>query len=233
MIVYYTTPKNADLSIPAPEPAYADAVRMNGFDKSDDIALNFLKCPAIKDYYKNTFVIKSPFDYNVKLSKSEDLCSVYPYDQKFFDDNFLVRSTSNRILTLLAPQYAFFAEKDLMVEQVPASAHKDAPIGAQLFCGTFNVGKHLRPIEFAFTSKHDIDLNIKDGTPLYYVRFITDEEITFKQFNYTDEIDKLANWYCAKRDYTSKVIPLKWYYDTFVEKGFRKKLLDEIKKEVY
>lgn len=232
MIVYYASLTD-DLSFSAPEPAYADAVRMNGFDKGDDIGLNFLRCPSIKDYYKNTFVIKSPYDYNIKLSKSEGYCSVMPHDQDFYDTNVFVRSTENRIVSLFAPQVLYFAEKPLMLEQIPASAHKDAPLDAHLFCGTFDVGMHPRAVEFSFTSKNDIDMNIAEGTPLYYLRFLTDEKITFRQFSYTSEIEKIAKWYQSRRKLTTKTLPLKWYYDTFVEKGFRKKLLDEIKKEVF
>ena len=230
MIVYYAAIDNQ--FVDQPEKAYKDAIIANNYQNLER-EVSFLRCPAIRDYYKNTFVIKSNCDFSFTINKEANEVRTHEYDDDFYDRALLIRSISHRIVTIKLPNLIFFADKPVIAEQIPAAFHKNGLNDVSLFCGAFDVGRHFRRLEAAFAANRDMTISIEEGKPLYYLRFLTDEKIEFRQFRYTEKISSFQNMFKVQRDHTKKITPLNWYYERFGKSGLRKKLLAELEKEAF
>lgn len=187
----------------------------------------YAQCPAFQDYIKNTFVVRSTFDYSLTLDKEDNKLYSFDHDQEFFDKYIFVRNAKIGFFSITFSMLIFFSEKDLMIEQFPPFFHNS--LGRNVVIpGKFNIGKHFRPLDCAVHGFKSGNISIKEKDPLYYIRFETHEKITFKKFYMSKELFKLSNYFFEKRNYTKKIIPLKWYY----ENSIRKTILKEIKKNL-
>ncbi len=150
----------------------------------------YIKCPAFLDYFKNTYLIRSPID--IKINYENGYLSISPQNQKFFDNYFKHRghqiSESDPFLMSMHLYYLFIADKDCIVEVLPASFHNISS-KIRLIPATFNINKWFRPISFAFEFINESEpLIIKRGDPLYYVKFRTpdDKKINMKEKNFDE-----------------------------------------------
>lgn len=230
MIVYYCTEDKSFAD--EPEKVIPDGIVANGYDKNTH-EVQFLSCPALRDYYKNAFVVKSPCDFSLTIDKTKNEIRTHQYDDAFYDWALLVRSIHHRIFSIQPPTLLFFADKPVMAEQIPTAFHKNGLNQLSLICGTYDIGRHFRRLETAFAANSDMTITIKKGQPLYYLRLLTDEKVELKQFKINDEISSYQKMFKSHRDYTKKITPLNWYYERFVNGGVRKKLLAEIEKAAF
>ena len=175
----YYSPNQArwfELSLMEPIPALPDII------KSRDVGhpKHFTRCPAFKETYKNTFVIKSPIDIEITYDKDAQLVTIEPQGQNFFNQNIFCRGhlvgINDSFLMSFAVHYLFIADNDCDMELKVASMHDSDFINkTRLIEGTFNVGKWYRPIELAFELKdleENVKIKIKRGDALAYVKFI-------------------------------------------------------------
>ena len=223
--VYYASHDNIILN--DPEPLASTVVEMlSGKTQS-------LQCPAFKEYFKNTFVFKYPFDYQISWD-GENITSNM-YNQAFFDKAVLPRDTKAGFFSLMHPAPVFYTDNDdLEIELLPAYFHKnELIINGFLIPGTFNIGKHLpRRIEAPYKLAKKIDINIQNNDVICYIKFRTKEKIVFKKFIMTDSIKDIVNGYLSITGTTSSIRSLQWWYDLVLRNRLKKYFIKEIKKNL-
>ena len=152
----------------------------------------YIKCPAFLEYYKNTYLIRSPID--IKITYDNGQLYITPQNQDFYNSYINHRghqiTETDPFLMSFVLQYLFIADKDCFVEVLPASFHSIAT-KIRTIQGTFNINKWFRPIEFAFEFINENEpLVIKRGDPLFYVKFRTpkDEKVFLEQKDFEKSV---------------------------------------------
>ena len=131
------------------------------------------KCPAFKEYYKNTWVMKQCFPLGM-LYKSADQYLETNLGQDVFDEYFMVGDgwlDGTHPEVQFKQGYCFWTEdSDVWIEQFqhPEMTRK----GLDVVSGTFPISVWQRPINLGFTIKtYDKNIWLEKGSPLCYVRF--------------------------------------------------------------
>ena len=200
----------------------------------DDLGIvkgNFIRrCPAITDSFKNTYKILSSYDYNISWDGSTFASTMY--DQEFFNNTVIIRDTNNGIFSYTNPGMYFYADcESLEIETITPLYEKHIIYDGVTIPGKYDCANHFRKLECAIKLKRIQNIEIKDGSTLYYVRFLTDEKIKFVRFNITEEMILLLSPLTSHRNHTTKVTPLTWYYN-IMKKYYNKKIIKLIKNNV-
>jgi hypothetical protein len=190
-------------------------------------ASNYSFCPAFKDVIKNTFVIKSSYDFKIGWNESGFYVETKRFPQEFFNSVIHPKSEEDGLLSIVSPSLIMFAEDSLEMELLPPYMHKTLN-GHFVVPGKFNIGKHFRKLECSIHYYNYDNIQVKEGDPLFYVKFLTDEKITFKRFTMSDTLMRYESYFRTKKHFVNRVIPLKWYY----ENNIRNAILKEIKNNV-
>ena len=187
---------------------------MFNYFKGQDITengLEYVKCPAFKDYFHNTFGIQSLFDYDINFDK---FVHSTKHNQEFFEKMVNVRNEKSKLASF-NQSYIFIAENDsLKMECLPSMLENNSfNKTAILIPAVIDIGQYVRPIECAFHCRENkMEINEKD---IYsYIKFKTDDKIEFQRFLWTDSIaDTIHDTVNGLKDYRKKTFkPLRWYY---------------------
>ena len=145
-----------------------------------------MKCPAVTEWYKNTWVIHQPFDTRLIYNSKDH--TLQTNASQLFDLRPVRKASENKIIEDTSiphederffPEAQFHAgylfwtkEKNIWIEMLP---HPESiKLGLELTPATYSISAWTRPTTFAFIiKKKDILIEIPKGTPLYYVRFIS------------------------------------------------------------
>jgi len=153
----------------------------------------YLECPAFLDYYKHTYIIRSPITTTLTVDYANKYLNVFPQKQEFYDTfvNNRANVIGHKDPFLLSLQFfnLFVADEDCMVEQLPPAFHPEVA-NIRVIPGTFNIGKWYRPLEVAFeVIDPSKPIKITRGDPLYYVRLIPKNggKVELKPTTYTRE----------------------------------------------
>ena len=189
---------------------------------------SLLRCPAFTEHLKNTFLVNAVVDYELILEKERIYSPLR--DQDFFDRWVRVRDVKEGACTFSAPQILFTSDKPLEMELKNATYHQNGfTDNATIIEGRYDIGRHFRPLESAFLFKDSKKVTVKQGQPLYYVRFNTNEKIKLVPFQYTLDIRNLVeNKFVFK---VPRFKPLSYWYDMH-EKFYKKRLLKLIKESL-
>ena len=131
------------------------------------------QCPAFKEYYKNTWVMRQSFPLGMIYKSTEQKIETN-ISQDNFDAYFML---GNGWLDGEHPEvqfkqgYCFWTEDtDVWLEQFQ---HPDlARLGLDTVSGAFPISVWQRPINLGFTIKtYDQHIWLEKGSPLCYVRF--------------------------------------------------------------
>ena len=90
----------------------------------------------------------------------------------------------------------------------------------------------IKNLNFYYGSFHalkDINFEIKENEPLFYVEFKTDRPIILKRFNMNNQLDKIARGNVFSSNLFGKGQTLLSRYIKFNNSGLRDKILKEIK----
>lgn len=223
--VYWACLESEWMRAEEPEPIYKNLMKE---DKSKNIQLAY--CPAVKDYMHNTFAIKSIYDYEYTINKSLTSVTSDLYSKKFFDQHVQVRSLSDKSFSFFQKYVFFTEEKSLKLSSGIFPYLEDNNITKTCIPipGTFDIGKWFRNIEYAFFLRNDADkFKINEKEIYQYIKFDTDEQIIFKQFQINENLNKyLADILYAKEGRKQKMRELNNFYSMFKHKKY---IINEIK----
>lgn len=189
------------------------------------------RCPAIRDFTDNVFVVTSPYDYELTWDGVDVKTSLY--DQEFFDNSVKVRNIDVGFMSLVIPHLIMFAEDSLVAEFIPAHFH-DSEFSKKTIVlpGMYDIGQHFRRLECAFRFREHDTIKINRGDALYYVKFHTKNKINFKRFLYNAEFFALSQSAVSIRDGVLGVKPLEFYYEFFRKNKLKKAFLKLIKENL-
>jgi len=161
----------------------------------------YAKCPAFTDYYKNCFLVRSPYDIELEVKKTDEGIKYFNlknHTQEFCNSYIVDRNKENSLFSMISVEcgYIFYSQKSVLIEQIPATLHtheSDFLKNIMLVQGTFNIAKWYRPVHCAFEIIDDTkSISIKRGDPLFYVRFISDEKVTLVYDEDNIYVDKIS-----------------------------------------
>jgi hypothetical protein len=219
-----------ELAFFEPEPVF----KLISNSRSKDT--EYLRCPALQDYYKNCFLLRSPVNVTINIATQPDgdkFASIDTYDQKFFDENIMIRYKKGYKYPILHLKffYVFYANEPLMIELLSPSMHKtELQNNINVIYGTYDISKWIRPVEFAFEVIDDTKpIVIKRGDPMYYVRFPTINKIKLTREEISNDLSRVVNSCAALQNYVPNNTLDKnygmgeWFINLFKAKMFKKK----------
>jgi len=173
---------------------------------------HFARCPAFRDYYKNTYVLKSPVDIEFIYNSENGQLGIFPQKQAFYDENIFHRGSivgkDDSFLMGFGLDFLFIADKDCELELIPCSMHKsEFADKTRLIVGTFNINKWYRPVEIAFEIKNSAtSVKIKRGDALAYVRFLPKDgsKIVLQHKNFSEETLEVVKTCLAVKESVNK-----------------------------
>ncbi len=150
----------------------------------------YLKCVAVQDFHVNTFTVYSPFSARFKFDREANKIDAY-------GDNVIntARFTENGVEIQLFPQYVFRTTESVVIQLLPPLL---TPPRSDAFVtpGEYDISRWLRPLNTSFMIPDGVtEFEIKEGEPLYSVRFITpnNEPVKLVRRALENEEIKLAN----------------------------------------
>jgi hypothetical protein len=223
--VYWACSEEEWMRAKEPEPIYKKFAK-NVEDKNTTIEL----CPSIKEYMKNTFSLKSIYEYSFEIIDNENSVSSSLYDQDFFNNHVVVRSKKEKLFSFSQSFIFFTEEKSLKMSAGVLPFLEDNQITNRCITipGIFDIGKWFRLTDFAFYLKNDYNrFEIKEEDVFQYIKFHTEEKIIFKQFHVNEKIMKYAKEVVKAKNYRiNKSRQLQSYYSMF---NHKKEIIKEIK----
>ena len=237
--VYYSKNRNLkvedeawkDILLMDPEPVLSSIFS----DRDKDVS--YFKCPSFIDYYKNCYLIRSPIDLKLTLTKNADNTINISNDQypiNVLSDMVYCRFNENKTFAMMTLNinYIFFSEESLLIEQLPPIMHSsELQNNIRIICGTYDIGKWFRAIEMAFEIEDESKIiDIKRGDPLYYVRFNTLDKVVLVEKEYTEDIHHLKTMCISVKTFI-KNNTLKENYSLFAKtlKKYRSKIFGKSK----
>ena len=167
----------------------------NFYDKSKSL---FTKCPASSNFLKNFFVVKSPFDVEIKYFREEKRIWVsqkqgfvdHMVDPRFNNEQY---TDTDKALCSVLVSYMFVADEPVWLEVYPPFLHGEVK-NTRFISGTFDIHSWQRPVDFTFEILNDKkSIKIKENQPLYYVRFVSkkpNDNFNLKRLKWTEELFK-------------------------------------------
>lgn len=183
-------------------------------------------CPSFRDHASRTLVWKNPITTSFAIEEDGSLT------RKSRSSIALVKerdpSIKNNALFSYNLNIIFFAEDDLNMTLTAPYFHKnDSYNFGAIVCGTMNVAKWFRPINFEYNLWEGTkEFTLNEGEPIAYTSF--DRDIELHRFVLTEDMEKIAHM-CATANSWEKKIPLYKRYERFVNSKTNKKLLGLIK----
>lgn len=192
---------------------------------------NYVRCPAFTDSIKNTYVLKFPFSFKIKINQADgEIESDSPELVKTY---FIPPTDKSGIIQIQLGSY-FFADSPCIATQMHPYLHNNCITqNGNVLQGEFDIHKWYRPINLAFvlnSSKKEIIFDFKRGDIFSYLKFNTNEEVKLYEYENTSEIQEISNR-CLSLKFckTKGNMPLQEVYDAFLRKHYNKKLLKIIK----
>lgn len=175
----------------APEPVYKNIAASRPEE-------DFLVCPGIQDFYKNTFLVRAPFDFTAQIGRDGNL--IIPQDAPEGVTSRLVKRVKDKSTYFsmsIRIDYIFATDaEDVIIEQLPAiMEHSDFVSNTRVICGRFNMSKWIRPFDFAFEVVDPTKpIAFKRGDPLYYIRFTSkiNDKVEMVHVEESKEINDIA-----------------------------------------
>jgi hypothetical protein len=186
-------------------------------------------CPSFRDHTSRTLVWKNPITTSFEIDddgnltrKSRSSIAMTKERPPSIKDNLLFSYQLSLI---------FFAEDDLNMTLTAPYFHKNYSYNyGAVTCGTMNVAKWFRPINFEYNLWSGVkEFTINEGDPIAYTSF--DKDIEIHRFVFTEDMEKIAHM-CATANSWEKKIPLAKRYERFVNSKLNKKLLKQIEQNL-
>jgi hypothetical protein len=158
----------------------------------------YMKCPALIDFCRNTYVITAPFDFSISFDMKNQ--KVYSsISQQYYDNLIIPRGHDTTeidpLLITLPPVYVFYSHQNIVMESMSLFIlNNDSIDNVNLIPGKFNIQKWIRPIDFTIEIKDtNKDVKIKEGDPLFCIRFTDIENNSKINLERTEFTEKLQD----------------------------------------
>lgn len=189
-----------------------------------------IRCPAVRDYYQNSFCLKSPIGLTIQANGDIIPENVVNRDIPHAD---LFQGTRGNVIQFI-PDIYFFCEQECNVELLhPCLADNDVANKTYVISGTFDISKWYRSIHPAFYRADNVEVTIKEGDVLAYIKFKTPHRINFVEHTVSQELDSILHHTSLIKDRnTSYFKSISKYYEAFERRHYRKRILKEIKANI-
>ena len=153
---------------------------------------NVLKCYALQDHVKTTFIYRSPVSMKVTYTGDDRkyiISGINVDNQKEF--NLLIDNPDAESVyqVLIGFGLNIISKEDSLPMSVhPANYHKTDVSRFPIVTGSYDCGKWFRPIHLSIFNPEEKDFEIKRGDPLFYIKFHTKDKVQLKRFNMNEEI---------------------------------------------
>lgn len=162
--------------------------RINKDNRGD----NWYQCHAFLNSVKNTFVLKFPFDCVFGLDNNFGVIKI---TERQYPLNYVTvkqPSINNQITFSILNDWIFWSDTPLEILTTPSYLHK-SQIDGFYVPGSFNINSWFRPIEAAMQLNENVNtVTINRGDAFAYVKFVTNEPVQLKRFNFNNELRMLA-----------------------------------------
>lgn len=177
---------------------------------------HYTSCYALIDFFKNTYVYRSPIDMHITVDANKGWLSTNNFGQPFFDEYVVYRDWDNACGVTVGPRVVFYSEESVVMEYMPIMGVTSKALENLLVTpGKFDIGKLIRPVDL---SGEVIDPSkpvvINRGDPLFLLRFITkdDKPVVFNRV-FQDERLTTAVMGCVGFKQCKKKTPLVKLYE--------------------
>lgn len=150
----------------------------------NDVKSLFMKCPAFKSEWQNTYVIRSPIDMEIEYHRghlgNKRMNVIRPSDCSPEVKKYLLKPRFNNaegknaheVFSLMTIPYIFWSESSVMMNYMHPFLEWDNPNGLRVLGGHFDIGKWRRHLEYAAELRHPEGIfKFKRGDIMMYVRF--------------------------------------------------------------
>ena len=145
---------------------------------------NVLKCYALQDHVKNTFIYRSPVSMKVTYTGDDRkyiISGVNVDNQEEFNLFIYNPDPENVYQLLIGFGLNIISKEDSLPMSIhPANYHKTDVSRFPIVTGSYDCLSIFNPEEK--------DFEIKRGDPLFYVKFHTEDKVQLKRFNMNEEI---------------------------------------------
>lgn len=184
-------------------------------------------CPAVHELVNNTYIMSSPFDLDIFLNLNGEIIKNNQSSQYFTER---ISSFDNSFCIDLHLGILLFSEESINIELMHPYMNKTAYLELGfLTSAKYDIGRWLRPIPLIYQLWDDVrNFKVSKGDALAYIKFNTDRDIVFKQFEITEKIIVQAEA-CIDNKVFLPFQSLSTLYEKFIKSGFRASVLKEIK----
>lgn len=179
--------------------------------KSRNVEVEYLKCPSFQNYYRNTFLIRSPVDLTIRIQNMPGggkAIGIDEFDQKFFDTHIHPRFDQNSVNSMVSIDflYLFYSEESVILEQCSAAMEQtDFVKNTIQIPGEYDISKWVRAMGVAFEIIDDTKpLALKRGDPLFYVKFRTDKKVNLVRVDQNETLETLESACSKLKRYVEK-----------------------------
>lgn len=152
----------------------------------------YLRCPALRNFLRNTFVIKAPYNYKLTIDPVNGNVTSDKYGQEFFNINVNVKKPfkpKDKLIIQTFPKYLFMSnhKKPVNVSVLPWFFK---PNNFSVIPGSFDITKWLRPVNLALEAHGQLTFDFRRGEPLYCVRFECEDDVELERIDFDVELQK-------------------------------------------
>ena len=193
-----------------------------------------LHCPAFKEILNNKFGVRSLYEYDITINRDKGTAQS-SMGQAFFDEFFFQRSRDWSLMSMQTFIYFFTEEEGLEISQMGGFLEDtDFTKNSMVIPGKMDISKWFRPLELAVKLRKGVDvLKVSQGEPLFYISFNTDKKIKFVKYKTTPKLVECKTNCTATRDNKPRLNKLSYYYGLFTKHNMSKRILTEIKKNIF
>lgn len=191
-----------------------------------------IRCPIFTGWMKNTFIFRSPYDIEMGATKDGRIRLDYPKvrDKKEFMSDAYGKHKNGEMRDVVELNdidvATYFCEQELVMEVTsPALEKENLPV---IPC-KMDIGSWARSFHVALFTVHKKIFHIKEGQPLAYIRFMTDEPVKVVDIDASADLDKMLKSVAQIRKVTIRR-PLKSLYKLFHQSGMQRRIVEEVKR---
>jgi len=188
---------------------------------------NFLSCPAVRSSWQNVWM----FGANNNLVVEYDIASAKELNSRPVEISREPHLESTNIFNLLKASY-FFSKQPLRMKITAPYFHDVEYQKYGTFVGgVFDIGRWYRPIQTEIiTWKESGIIKFREGDPMFYAEFLTEEKVTLVRYHHTELLGYLSQALINSPFQTPKNFQgnLDSRYEAFDRSDYRAAILEEI-----